>query len=351
MKSTEAQIAHLILAFHEGTLSIAEKALLDALVQENPELAFDLEDVPTLISPSIQIDATKFSHPLLEDLAIYENEEGHPFDKLAIGSLEGELNAQEQKVAQDYAEDTHYQKFQKQYAHTVLRPDQTIHYPEVNKLLKSAPIRSLNWKPIATIICSAAAVLLAVFLIGQANTHEDPIQGKTRQQARVVPNKKSTQAQIALIKSTPVAPIHFDQVAIHPHVVGEPPRDCIAQEIFPTLEAQPEIQIAQQSIQHTVVAEQTNLENSATMNLAQAKPSAFQKEPITMKAFLLQKTNEKLFGTAAPSTDLKFETLARYASESVGIPVRYQVEEAAPHQDKLVFQLGPITIEKTRTRK
>jgi hypothetical protein len=64
----------------------------------------------------------------------------------------------------------------------------------------------------------------------------------------------------------------------------------------------------------------------------------------------LQKTNEKLFGTAAPSTDLKFETLARYASESVGIPVRYQVEEAQ-NQDKLVFQLGPITIEKTRSRK
>jgi hypothetical protein len=351
MKSPEAQIAHLILAFHEGTLSIAEKALLDALVQENPELAFDLEDVPTLISPSIQIDATKFSHPLLEDLAIYENEEGHPFDKLAIGSLEGELNAQEQKVAQAYAEDTHYQKFQKQYAHTVLRPDQTIHYPEVNKLLKSTPIRSLNWKPIATIICSAAAVLLAVFLIGQANTHEDPIQGKTRQQARVVPNKKSTPAQIALIKSTPVAPIHFDQVAIHPHVVGEPPRDCIAQEIFPTLEPQPEIPNAQVSSLNIVQPEAEAIASNVEPNQANPTPSAFQKEPITMKAFLLQKTNEKLFGTAQPNTDLKLETLARYASESVGIPVRYQVEEAAPHQDKLVFQLGPITIEKTRTRK
>jgi hypothetical protein len=86
------------------------------------------------------------------------------------------------------------------------------------------------------------------------------------------------------------------------------------------------------------------------MNLAQSSPSAFQKEPVTMKAFLLQKTNERIFGTAAPSTDLKFETLARYASESVGIPVRYEVKEAQ-NRDKLVFQLGPITIEKTRTKK
>jgi hypothetical protein len=132
--------------------------------------------------------------------------------------------------------------------------------------------------------------------------------------------------------------------------VGEPPRDCIAPEIFPTLEVQPDIQTAQQSSSGAILPAQIESEMISGMDLAQADPSAFQKEPISMKAFLRQKTNEKLFGTAAPSTDLKFETLARYASETVGIPVRYEVEEVQ-NRDKLVFQLGPITIEKTRTKK
>lgn len=350
MNLTEAQIAHLILAYHEGTLSIAEKAQLNALVQENPEFALDLEAFPTLISPLIQIDSTSFSHPLLEDLAIYKNEDGHPLEKLAVGSLEGELNALEQKVAIAYTENIHYQKLQKQFADTKLLPDQTIHYPDVNKLLKNAPIRSLNWKPYATIASSAAAVLLAVFLIGQANKHQDPIQVRTRQQARVVPNKKSTQAQSILIQNSPVEPLHIDQVAVHPHVVGEPPRDCIAPILYPALETQPEIQIAQSSSSNATLPDETTPVQISSMNLAPSNPSAFQKEPITMKAFLLQKTNEKLFGTTAPTTNLKFETLARYASETVGIPVHYQVEEAND-REKLVFQLGPIIIEKTRTRK
>ena len=317
---------------------------------ENPELAMDLEAHPTLISPSIRIDSSSFSHPLLEALEIYKNEEGHPLEKLAIGSLEGDLNAQEQKIAQTYTQDAHYQKIQKQFAHTKLLADQTIQYPDLNKLLKSAPVRQLNWKPYAMVGSAAAAVLLAIFLVGQSNSDGNFIQTKPRQQARVVPNKKSTQAQRPPTKTAPVAPIQSDLVVIHPHVVGEPPRDCIVPVIFPILEAQPEIQIAQQSSSNAILPEEINPEIISGMNLSQTNPSAFQKEPITMKAFLLQKTNEKLFGTAAPSTDLKFETLARYASESVGIPVRYQVE-AAPHQDKLVFQLGPITIEKTRTKR
>lgn len=350
MNLTEAQIAHLILAFHEGTLSNAEKAQLDALVQENPAFALDLEAFPTLISPSIQIDSTAFTHPLLEDLAIYKNEEGHPLEKLVVGSLEGELNAQEQKVAQAYAADAHYQNLQKQFAHTKLLPDQAIHYPDVDKLLKNAPIRSLNWKPFATIASSAAALILAVFFIGQANTHQDPIHVKTRQQARVVPTKKSTQVQSIPIQHLPVEQLHFDQVAMHPHVFGEPPRDCIVPILYPELEVQPEIQVAQLSSSNVALPEVTTPAQISSMQFAQSSPSTFHKEPITMKAFLMQKTNEKLFGTTAPTTDLKFETLARYASESVGIPVRYEVEEAQ-NSDKLVFQLGPITIEKTRTKK
>jgi hypothetical protein len=76
----------------------------------------------------------------------------------------------------------------------------------------------------------------------------------------------------------------------------------------------------------------------------------FTKEPVTVKTFLLQKTNERLFGTAAPSTDMRYETMARYASETIGLPVRYAVEEGSSH-DKVVLQLGPISIERNRAKK
>jgi hypothetical protein len=350
MKYTEAHIAHLIITYHEGTLSPAEQTELEALVLENPDLALDLEAQPSLLPPPIQIDSRSFSHPLLEDLAIYKYEEGHPLEKLAIGALEGQLSKHEQKIAQAYTQDALYQKIEKELAYTRLLPDETIRHPQLNSLLKSAPVRQLHWRPYALAGSAAAAVLLAVFLVGQSTSEGNDIPTKSSQQARVARDKKSTQAQSISIQHSLVEPLHIHQVAIHPHVVDEPPRDCIVPILYPELEAQSEIQIAQLPSPNAELPEETISGQIAGMNLAQSSPSAFQKEPVTMKAFLLQKTNERIFGTAAPSTDLKFETLARYASESVGIPVRYEVEEAQ-NRDKLVFQLGPITIEKTRTKK
>jgi hypothetical protein len=319
-------------------------------VLENPDLALDLEAQSSLLPPPIQIDSRSFSHPLLEDLAIYKDEEGHPLEKLAIGALEGQLNAQEQKMAQLYAQDALYQKIEKELAYTRLLPDETIHHPQLNSLLKSAPVRQLHWRSYALAGSAAAAVLLAVFLVGQSTSEGNDIPTKSSQQARVARDKKSTQAQSISIQHLPVEPLHIHQVAIHPHVVDEPPRDCIPP--FQYEAAELGIQVAQVETTNssTIVPDQVSLSSDVAQAPVSSQGSAFAKAPVTMKAFLLQKTNERIFGTAAPSTDLKFETLARYASESVGIPVRYEVEEAQ-NRDKLVFQLGPITIEKTRTKK
>ncbi|MCF8202553.1 MAG: hypothetical protein K9J18_05665 [Crocinitomicaceae bacterium] len=350
MKYTEAHIAHLILTYHEGSLSPAEKMELEALVLENPDLAMDLEAQPSLLPTPFQIDSTPFSHPLLEDLAIYKAEEGHPLEKLAIGALEGQLSKHEQKMAQAYTQDAHYQKIEKELAYTRLLPDENIRHPQLNSLLKSAPVRQLQWRSYALVGSAAAAVLLAVFLVGQSTSEGNDIPTKSSQQARVARDKKSTQTQSISIQHSPVEPLHIHQVAIHPHVVDEPPRDCILP--FPYEAAELGIQVAQVETTNssTIAPDQVSPSSAVAQVPVSSQGSVFEKAPVTMKAFLLQKTNERIFGTAAPSTDLKFETLARYASESVGIPVRYEVEEAQ-NRDKLVFQLGPITIEKTRTKK
>ncbi|MDP4798676.1 MAG: hypothetical protein NWR62_00830 [Crocinitomicaceae bacterium] len=348
MKYTEAHIAHLILTYHEGTLSPAEKTELEALLLENPELALDLEAQPSLISVPIQIDTTSFLHPLLEDLAIYQDEEGHPFDKLAIGSLEGQLNEKEQAISEAYAQDTHYQKVQKEVALTQLHPDAQIAFPNPESLLKTPVIRQLNWRPYALYGSSAAALLIAVFLINQGRIVQPPLKSNTQQQARLARPQKTKAS-----KAIQVSPAYGSKstTSVRPsQVVHLDPKDCIIPEYFEG--HQQEVFVAQVPTPNVVGVKSNPSAN--TTDIAQApvsnQGSAFEKSPVTIKAFLLQKTNERIFGTAAPSTDLKFETLARYASESVGIPVRYEVEEANDH-DKLVFQLGPFTIEKTRTKK
>jgi hypothetical protein len=347
MKYTEAYIAHLILTYHEGTLSPAENSELEALMLENPDLAMDLEAQPSLLPPPFQIDSTPFSHPLLEDLAIYKDEAGHPLEKLAIGALEGQLSKHEQKIAQAYTQDAHYQKIEKELAYTRLLPDENIRHPQLNSLLKSAPVRQLHWRPYALVGSAAAAVVLAVFLVGQSTSEGNAIPTKPRQLAHTSKNQKQINNKEKPTKQFLQAAIPVEQVAIHPHYVGDIPRDCILP--FPYETAELGIQVAQVETTNS-----STIVPDPASDVAQAPVSgqgvAFEKAPVTIKAFLLQKTNERIFGTAAPSTDLKFETLARYASESVGIPVRYEVKESQ-NRDKLVFQLGPIIIEKTRTKK
>jgi hypothetical protein len=349
MKYTEAYIAHLILTYHEGTLSPAENSELEALMLENPDLAMDLEAQPSLLPPPFQIDSTPFSHPLLEDLAIYKDEAGHPLEKLAIGALEGQLNAQEQKMAQAYTQDTLYQKIEKELAYTRLLPDETIHHPQLNSLLKSAPVRHLHWRPYALVGSAAAAVLLAVFLVGQSTSEGNGIQTKSSQQARVARDKKTPIQNLAPLVLPEPATTEQTHI-IYPHLEQVPPRDCILP--FPYEAAELGIQVAQVETTNssTIVPDQVSPSSDVAQEPVSSQGSAFAKAPVTIKAFLLQKTNERIFGMAAPTTDLKFETLARYANESVGIPVRYEVKEAQ-NRYKLVFQLGPITIEKTRTKK
>lgn len=353
MKPTEAQLAHLILAFHEGTLSAVEKTQLNALVLKNPEFAFDLEANPILISTSIQIDSTLFSHPLLEDLEIYKNEEGHPFEKLAIGSLENQLSAQEQAIEQAYFQNPSYQKVKKQLTYTQLQPDGQITFLNQQSLLKAAPIRSFNWKFYAMVGSSAAAVLLAVTMIGQSNSDGNNGQTKPRQQARLVRGKNTLNKKEKPILTPVQAASQERRVVIVPCVDGEIPRDCImplqVEPVFSEVYAQNGIENDPNHESNTPNPTfEGNWSNAETK--VQNSSSAFAKEPITVKAFLLQKTNEKLFGTAAPSIDLKLETFARYASQTVGIPVQYRVEEMTD-SDKVVFQLGRFTMERNRVKK
>jgi len=363
MKLTEVQIADLILAYHDGTLSKAQTALLNDFLAANPDFQFDLEDPITLFPEKRSYTGPSLLKTNLENMATYASEEGHPYEKLAIGNLEGILSPNDELLLSQLGQDTNYQKVAAQIQHTQLQPDLNITYPRIETLLKEAPIRRIQFKSvIATISASAAAILLTIFLIGQENDQPGSIQKKTLVQAKLKANKKGIINHSGEVTTGLFASATNTKVADHPHIVDLPPRDCIVEEIIPSAPVNPEIFVAQNVNQAALAAnnyqapstarysDQNAGPNTPEQNNRQVVKSALAKEPVTVKTFLLQKTNERLFGTTAPTADLRYETMARYASETIGIPVRYDVEEGTA-TDKIVFQLGPISFERSRAKK
>lgn len=353
MKPTEAQIAHLVLAFHEGSLSVAEQQLLQSAMLDNPEIAADLEFAPTLPMSNETYNGPSLVRSQLENLEVYQSEEGHPYDKLAIGSLEGMLSKEEEIFEAELTHDEVYLGFKKRVQLTQLLADEQIFFPHQELLLKEAPIRVFSFKKYVYPISAAAAILVAVLLVNQnasAPAAIKPIQKGVASKKSVV-QPTNGQNMATTLKPAPLKNKYQAVTHIH-ETVPENSRDCIVPLTFPSLEAPQEIQVAQlPSTNHTIqegnpISTPSDIANVPAAHLG----SPFEKSTITMKTFLLQKTNEKLFGTAAPSTDLKLETFARYASQTVGIPVQYRVEEMTD-SDKIVFQLGRFSVERNRAKK
>lgn len=365
MKLTEAQLADLVLAYQDGQLSEAQQALLDAYLLEHPELKTELDEFITLMPDVQQYAGPSLLRTDSEKITSYSTEEGHPYEKLAIGNLEGILSKPEQGLLKQLEQNQHFKLVEKQVSLTILKPDTQILYPHTNALLREAPIRSFSFKTLVTTLsASAAAVLLSVYLIGYEES-QDPI-GKTnpQQQAHVVKAKpqigieKNTNSS-ASSTSTIQDAQHF-KIAVHPHFVSPPPSDCIMPVIYDEVQQEPLLAQNNFSVHHSTEGQ---IAFASAANPDQNKPNpttdptdayptkgALSKEPVTVKSFLLQKTNERLFGVANPSTNVRYESIARYASESMGLPVRYQVEEA-PQRERVTFQLGPISVERSRIRK
>ncbi|MFM7006019.1 MAG: hypothetical protein ACKOWX_02070 [Flavobacteriales bacterium] len=352
MKFSEEQIAQLFLAYHDGTLNAEEKELLDAYLLVHPETAQDLTCMQLPIPTEVAYTGPSLERSQLEKLTVYATEEGHPYEKLAIAQLEGLLTHEEALLEERLAQDQLYHDIKQKVELTKLTPNAQIVYPYQAGLLKVAKVRSLPLKKYLYWTSAAAAVFISVVLV-QQNTSEP----YTKQQNNhaLVGKKETTTIEVDPIsqaKTTPNSTLK-PVVITHPHSVGPEPRDCIV--AVQDLTEHP-IQVASNTPvinPDNSQSNQTDLTYAQTMNAAlqnQTPAPTFRKEPITVKAFLIQKTNERLFGTPAPSPDLRYETMARYASQTIGLPVRYEVETGAA-SDKVVFQLGPISIERNRSKK
>ncbi len=354
MNLTEAQLAHLILAFHEGTLSADERQQLENHILEHPEISEDLEQHPILTVSNESYNGPSLVRSQLENLEVYKSEEGHPYDKLAIGAIEGLLSKEEDIFEAHLTNDWIYLNFKKRVQQTQLKPNKSIVFPFQDQLLKEAPIRAFSFKKYVYPVGAAAAIFTGILLVNQnasAPSSLKPIQKGVASNKSVV-QQTNGKKMATTLKPSPLKNTYQSVTHIH-EVVSQVPRDCIIplqeQAIFQEVYAQNVI-VNRPNQDLSALNPTSEQHGSNTEPQAQNSPSAFAKEPITVKAFLFQKTNEKLFGTAAPTTDLKLETFARYASQTVGIPVQYRVEEMTDC-DKIVFQLGRFSVERNRSKK
>ncbi|MFM8597104.1 MAG: hypothetical protein ACKOBN_08440 [Flavobacteriales bacterium] len=362
MKLTEEQLATLVLAYHEGELTSAQRLELDAYLLANPDFQNELADLIFLTPDQQSYNGPSLEKNEFDQIKIYSSETGHPYEKLAIGLLENELSNHEMNLVDSLKHDQHFLGVQKQIAQTQLKPDLQISYPRTEQLLKEVPIRSINQKLYYFAASAAAAIVFALFLINQQSpsnptgmlAHKTSF--KKNLQKKIVqeqtPNLDFNLTQQASVNSNHLlshTPNHAKKVLTHIH---EGPRPIEINEN--RIDFEPGILAVIDPIENensNLNAQQQNpVFSPPTQNQGIPTSKAFTKEPVSVKTFLLQKTNERLFGTAEPSTDMRYETMARYASQTIGLPVRYEVEEGA-QQDKIVFQLGPISIERTKSKK
>lgn len=361
MKLTEEQLATLVLAYHEGELTPEQQAQLDAYLVVNPDFQSELHDV-IYLNPEQQ----NYSGPSLlkiefEKITTYNSEEGHPYEKLAIGQVENLLTTAEEKIEASLQNDPRFGKIKHQIQQTILKPDLQITYPRTNQLLKEIPVRKLNYKMLYFAASSAAALILTFFIYNQQSAPYPTRMLAHKNNLKKSPNKKmdlerANRQDLFLVQQASAQTYNDDLqnlkqsdfVLTHIHegpqalTTIENPYENTANIDFAIVDPI-EYEITNPKNQNQIFPQPTQ-----SQGLPASK--AFTKEPVTVKTFLLQKTNERIFGTATPSTDLRYETMARYASETIGLPVKYAVEEGNQH-DKIVFQLGPISIERTRNKK
>lgn len=350
MRLTEIQLAHLALAYQDNSLTTAEKELLELYLAEHPEFEEELQIAPRLTSDD-QYTGPKLDFPSLEGLSIYQDEEAHPFEKLAIGSFEGLLSKEEIAIEEGFLDQVIYQDTKKKIELTKLIANEQIIFPNHHILFQDSKIRSLSLQKYLYWTSAAAAVFIAALLLNNLFTTKP-----TSAKGNVIHAHKrkaiSTDKNLANTKNQEFKPSSSGPAFLVSAPFEAPDlEDCILQEEPPSTPLYAFNSAIEASNTHASNVVQTPIEeNTAPMQSALAQAGSNSKEPITMKAFLIQKTNERLFGVAQPTPEQRYETVARYANQSIGVPVKYAVKETEG-TEKIVFQLGPISVERNRAKK
>lgn len=333
----------------EGRLSDDQIIHLQQLLQENPEFV-DMDDSMIFIQEdeSIEFDHSSLLKKESFNPVAYVTEDGSDKEKMSIAMMEGILSNQEEKDFEHLLKvDQELNQQWELVQQTKLLPNAQIHFPSIETLTKE----KVKVIPFRQYFSYAAAASMIFLLFLNWPSQESQVKTATNQtQKSTEVDQKETKSPVTETKT------NIDNVAYQSkngsveHVDPGPndTRDCIVQEIFPEPEQIPSAQsmyLTPPIVDPIEIAsvnpstEPINVVNSTKSN-----------EPIGIREFVIQKGNEKLFGTAKPSTAEKYTSITNYLAQTTKIPITYKEKEDEKVKTTY-FKLGFITIERKQTKK
>jgi hypothetical protein len=262
--------------------------------------------------------------------------------------MEGLLSIQEEKDFEHMLNVDQELKDQWQLVQqTKLIPNPEILYPSIETLTKEKE-KVIPFRMYFSYAAAASIILLLFLNWPSTESHVKSARRAARKPLKV--EQKATKVQVAETNNTKinVLPKSKNSVVEHINPGSNDTRDCIAQEVYPEVEQIPN---AQSFYLAPPIVDPIEL---AVVNPKSTKPTtnntAKNNESIGIREFVIQKGNEKLFGTAKPSTADKYTSITNYLAQSVNIPISY-VEKEDEQVKTTFFKLGFITVERKQSKK
>jgi hypothetical protein len=333
----------------EGRLSDDQLIQLRQLLCKHPELG-DLDESLIYVN---QMDEIEFDHSFILkkesfNPEAYLSEEGSDKEKMSIANMEGILSNGEEKAFEHLLKVDIELKLQWQLVQqTKLIPNEQIHFPSI-ETLKKAKGKVIPFRLYFS-YAAAASIIFLLFLSWPSQETQVKLARKPTQK----PTKADQKATKSLVAETNNTIYNLSGQsnnidAEHVHPEPNDARDCIVQEVYPEVEHSP---IAQSNHLTPPMTDPIELAavNAKSTHSSIASITKY-REPIGIRDFVIQKGNEKLFGTAKPSTAEKYKSITNYLAQSVNIPISYHEKEDEEVKTTF-FKLGFITVERKQTKK
>ncbi|MEN9987954.1 MAG: hypothetical protein RLZZ585_993 [Bacteroidota bacterium] len=333
----------------EGRLSGDQLIQLQQLLQDNPEFG-DLDDSMIFVhqDETIEFDHSSLLKKESFSPAAYVTEEGPDKEKMAFAMMEGILSKQEEKDFEHLLKvDPELKQHLALAQQTKLIPNEWIQFPHMETLTKEKG-KVIPFRMYFS-YAAAASVILVLFLNWPSPENHVKTASKSMEKPVNV-DQKETKSHVAETNKTigNLNPRTKNIRIEHIDLRQNEARDCIVQEVFPESE---QIQSEQTIILTQQITDPIELaavnptpEPIYTVNSSKAS------EPIGIREFVIQKGNEKLFGTAKPSVAEKYTSITNYLAETTKIPIIYNEKEDEKVKTTY-FKLGFITIERKQTKK
>ncbi len=333
----------------EGRLSDDQLIQLRQLLQENHEFG-DLDDAMIFVQQdeSIEFDYSALLKKESFNPEAYVSEEGSDKEKMSIAKMEGVLSKQEEKAFEHLLKVDIELKLQWQLVQqTKLIPNEQIHFPSIETLKKEKG-KVIPFRLYFSYAAAASIIFLLFLNWPSPGTQLKLARKSTRKPTKV--EQKATKSPVAESNNTiyNLSGQSNNINAEHVDPEANDARDCLVQEVYPEVEQSP---IAQSNHLTPPVTDPIELA-AVNAKSTQSRTASVTKnsEPIGIRDFVIQKGNEKLFGTAKPSTAEKYTSITNYLAQSVNVPISYHEKEDEEVKTTF-FKLGFITVERKQTKK